>query len=439
MDENISLTANQNASAGYRLLPHAPASEPRDLTVCIRIPGKDVQPMINLWSESLVLPRSRTREHWAHLEANVSNIKDLTAQLLADWKAFVDFQPTDQATRRPIGVRPYATAADLSTRPPLEVEARVAELARSGQHLLKELLKGSNPNLARFRAYLISALERRDLRIRFDSDLELPWPMLAVGDGAPPIPGQPPTADPFDLFLGHRHLIESASGEYETDYYYVAARSRPVSSANVDHTLHNVARAPEVIKLLDDQTELIERTHSDVLLADLAMAHFDEDLMYFFCHGAVITDGDSIWQALRLTDPRTLHAGRIGSTRELHTEANRKQGAVVPFHPLVLFNVCYAGAPVTGRFARLAACLIQHGAQGVLAPHIAVPKVLGVEFALRFLTLYLVERMAAGAAVRDTVRWFAAEYRNPLALVYGLHCGLDSRLAPSGPQEGADA
>ncbi len=237
----------------------------------------------------------------------------------------------------------------------------------------------------------------------------------------------------FDLFLGHRHLIEAASGAYETDFYYVANRARLVSSANVDHRLRKTPRVAEVHKLLDDQTELTERTHSDALLAD-----FDEDLMYFFCHGAVISDGDATWQAFQFTDARSVHAGRIDSTRKRHTEANRRGGAFVPFHPMVVLNVCYAGSPVTGRFASLAGSLIRHGAQGVLAPHIAVPQVFGVEFALRFLTRYLVDRAAAGTAVRDTVRWFAAEYHNPLCLIYGLQCGLDSRARPTRPGRRSD-
>ncbi|QKW52408.1 hypothetical protein [Streptomyces buecherae] len=488
MDENIPLTSPQNASGGYRLLPGSPVRELRDLVVSLRAPGGGVgQPMISLWGETDLLPRSRTREHWALLESDVRDIKDLTAQLLADWKAFVDYQPADPAA----GIRPYASVADLSARPPGEVRSRVAELARGGSHLLEELLDGDDPNLVRLRTFLMSALHRRDLRIRFDSDLDLPWPLLALdAHTPPPIPVPPPhvvaydahspyappatatapTAphgyaglpetgtpdDPgapdlpdgpdlpalpalFDLFLGHRHLIEAASGAYETDFYYVANRARPVSSANVDHRLRKTPRVAEVHKLLDDQTELTERTHSDALLADLATAHFDEDLMYFFCHGAVISDGDATWQAFQLTDARSVHAGRIDSTRKRHTEANRRQGAFVPFHPMVVLNVCYAGAPVTGRFASLAGSLIRHGAQGVLAPHIAVPQVFGVEFALRFLTRYLVDRAAAGTALRDTVRWFAAEYHNPLGLVYGLQCGLDSRLAPTAPDEGATA
>ncbi|MDG9726612.1 hypothetical protein [Streptomyces sp. DH41] len=64
-----------------------------------------------------------------------------------------------------------------------------------------------------------------------------------------------------------------------------------------------------------------------------------------------------------------------------------------------------------------------------------MPQVFGAEFALRFLTCYLDEGLTAGLALLETVRWFAATYRNPLALAYGLVCGLDSRVGTS-PQEG---
>ncbi|MFJ6760623.1 hypothetical protein ACIQNK_37100 [Streptomyces sp. NPDC091273] len=429
--EEVALSAPQDPSRRYRLLAEAPACGPRELTVCIRCPSEAVTTIV-LWGDPEVLPQPRTSSCYAVLETDAEEIRTLSARLISRWQEFVAYQPS--LRQGPLDVKPYTHLADLSGRPAVEVTAQVTELAWEGQYLLDELLAGDGRELAEVRRRLLEVLGLRDLRIRFDSDLDIPWPLLAVGAG-PPATGGPPGGDPFATFLGHRHQIEAGADAYPTAYWYVSGRTRPTSSIQWDEELTGTPLATDVHKLLDDRTELTERIHGTELLAALNQPVLDEDLMYFFCHGEYARQGDRTWRNLRLSDPVPIDASMVDRYRKRHTEANARDATPCLFHPMVLLNVCFAGAPATAGYAGIAAAFVKHGALGVLAPHIAMPQVFGAEFALRFLTRYVVEGLPAGRAVLETVRWFAAEYRNPLALTYSLVCGLDSRLFTD-PQEG---
>lgn len=431
MDREIDLITEQDPSRGYRLLPEAPACAPRELTVTLRSPARDVV-LISMWSETGLLPQPRAASHHARLTIGADEISSLSARLISRWQQFVQFEPVAGANRLR-EKKPYLRNADLTGRPQAELLAQVSELAREGAYLLGELLAGEERELARFRGYLLSVLESEDLRIRFDSDLGVPWPMLAVGYERL-LEGGRLTGDPFRLFLGHRHQVESTSGAY-AEYWWVSDRQRAVGSANLDSDLKNVPLANDVLKLLDSRLELTERHFSHELLPDLARPVLDEDVMYFFCHGSYEEHGDRRWHALRLSDELPIDAPLVDGYRKPHTEAAARRGAVALFHPLVVLNTCFAGAPATTGFTGLSAAFVRHGALGVLAPQIAMPQVFGAEFALRFLTSYLDEGLTAGLALLETVRWFAATYRNPLALAYGLVCGLDSRAGTS-PQKG---
>lgn len=431
MDHEIELVADQDPSRGYRLLPEAPACAPRELTVTLRSPARDVV-LISMWSETGLLPQPRGASHHARLGVGSDRIDMLSARLISVWQTFVAFEPVS-GSNRPLEQEPYIRYADLSGRPQSELLAQVSELAREGAHLLEELLAGEDTELVRFRDNLLRLLELEDLRIRFDSDLGVPWPMLAVGYESL-LSGGRLTGDPFRLFIGHRHQVEATSGAY-ADYWWVSDRARPVGSANLDSELKNVPLAEDVLKLLHGRMEVTERHFREELLLDLSRPVLDEDLMYYFCHGSYEAQGGRTWQALRLSEELPIDAELVHGYRKPHSEATARRGTVSLFHPLVVLNACFAGSPASTGFTNLSAAFVKHGALGVLAPQIAVPQVFGTEFALRFLSCYLDQGMTAGRALLESVRWFATTYRNPLALAYGLVCGLDSRIAPEA-QEG---
>ncbi|MFJ7591832.1 hypothetical protein ACIQZO_31580 [Streptomyces sp. NPDC097617] len=230
MNPPIDWDAAQDPSRAYRLLPEPPSCGPRELTVCIRRPSEAVTTIV-LWGDDPdVLPQPRTNLCYATLETGAEELMTLSARLISGWQDFVAYQPVQW--RGPLDALPYTNLADLGDRPAVEVEAQVTRLVWEGQYLLDELLAGDGRQLAQARDRLTAVLGRRDLRIRFDSDLDLPWPLLAVGAG--PM-GEPLDSDPFGYFLGHRHQIESLEQAYPTAYWYVSTRTRPHSSSQMDH------------------------------------------------------------------------------------------------------------------------------------------------------------------------------------------------------------
>ncbi|UUA18033.1 hypothetical protein [Streptomyces sp. CRCS-T-1] len=431
-DDRIPLTARRNASQGYRRLPEPPVSEHKDLVVVLRCPPGAQRTTIIMWGKKLQEPR--TGMHTVELAKGRADLTAQCAQLIAEWQRFVDYEPS--TTERRTREAPYTHVADLSGRPDGEVEENVAELAWHGARFLTRLLEGHG-RVASFRDQLLALLRHQDLRIRFDSDVAIPWQMLALPSG-PETADPPREGDAFHRFLGHRHQIETTSPDtYDMAYWYEGIRSEHVSSINANESLmEKVPKAKDLADLLARRTRVTERFTRAQLLKDLRKPVLDEDIMYFFCHGGYEFQGGHSWHSLRLSDPAPLDPDHIDGYRSQFTES--AQDSPVIFHPLVLLNVCSSGAPGNDGSLRFASVFVKHGAVGVLAPHISMPQNFGAEFALKFLEHYVVERRRAGEAAQNCVHWFAKTYRNPLALAYSLCCGLDTRL-PATTEEASTA
>ncbi|TVZ79068.1 hypothetical protein [Streptomyces sp. BK340] len=323
MDHPIDLVADQDPSRSYRLLPAPPACAPRELTVTLRKAPRDSL-QISMWSETGLMPQPRGGSHHALLTIDADRLDKLSARLISRWQRFVQFTPMSE-TNRPREKDPYKRHADLSGRPKSEVLAQVTDLVREGGYLLTELLAGEDEDggLPRFRSHLLQALKYQNLRIRFDSpDVGVPWPMLAVGSESLLADGRL-TDDPFRLFLGYRHQIEATAGAHP-DFWWVANRGHAVGSANLDDDLKNVPLAEDVLGLLRNRLKLTERRFSHDLLPELARPVLDEDLMYFFCHGAYEEQGGHTWHALRLSDDMPIDEELVNSFRKPYSRAHRR-------------------------------------------------------------------------------------------------------------------
>lgn len=409
----------QDPSDGFRFLPHL-ETKPPDLCVSFDVLGGD---RIRARMSGTSVPTLKGTEHKADLSARPDEVHGAAARLCARWKErFVDFQPVDDQGRvLPDRRRPYAVAADLSAEPEDELCAVVADLARGGESLLFDtLLRGDDVQAETFRTYLRAALSREGLRVRFDSDLHLPWPLLCL-DGGSTAPGA--TLDAlFARFLGHRHQIECTGGSYA----WVGAPSetlqRPAVSLNHDVRVGRATRADEVAKMLVEGTSCTVRTTYEELVRDLGNPHLDEQFMYFWCHGEFIgNEPEPRVLAISLTDGTPFDGHTVRELRARHRHSC--------FRPLVLLNACHAGVSgASGDRAFLGRMFIEHGAQGVLGPQIAMPQAFAAEYALEFVTRYLRGEATAGRIAHELARHFAARYHNPLGFAYGLHGGMDARL-----------
>ncbi|MFI2511663.1 CHAT domain-containing protein [Streptomyces sp. NPDC018972] len=357
------------------------------------------------------------------MSARPDEVHGAAARLCARWKErFVDFQPVDDQGRALRDRRrPFATVADLTAEPEHELRTVVADLARGGTSLLFDtLLRGDDVQTAVFRSYLRSALSQEGLRIRFDSDLYLPWPMLCVA--AEPSAGEASLDALFARFLGHRHQIEHTGDAYAWIGTPRTTQPQPVVSLNHDVRVGRATRADAVAKVLADGTLCTVRTTYEELIQDFERPDLDEQLMYFWCHGEFVGNApEPPVLAIRLTDGTPFDGHTVRELRARHRHGS--------FRPLVLLNACHAGvAGASADRAFLGRMLIEHGAQGVLGPLIAMPQVFAAEYALEFVTRYLRAEANAGRIAHDLARHFAAQYRNPLGFAYGLHGGMDARL-----------
>ncbi|MFC9125553.1 CHAT domain-containing protein [Streptomyces sp. NPDC057099] len=422
MSQEATVHVLHNPSRDFTALPPrrgAPEAAPRgvaplDLIVALRRSGTDGLHMTAFRPGER---GPRTRIHHAYLTASVTSVLRTAGRLRTTWRdLFVRHQPVD-ADGTAIAGFPLAEAADLTPHSAV-AELLTAELAREGQYLLDRLLAGENHEVKEFRSYLLGVLGGEEgLRISFDSDLHLPWPMLAVE--------RPDDRHPFAGFLGYRHQVEQTGASYPMIQGEMARRRLPAASLNTDVSLAHVGRAPQVRKLLEERATLTVRAQSATLLSALAEAVVDDDIMYFWCHGRFVDNGSQHHHlAVKLSDERCIDADLV------LRERTRYQGSPdAVFRPFVLLNACHTGqAAASPELEHLGKALVDMGACGVLGSQIEIPQCFAAEYAYAFLDLYLGSGLTAGEITMALVHRFAREFANPLALTYSLHCGIDSRM-----------
>lgn len=421
----------QDPSRGFTRRPAAAVRHP-DLVLALDAHADD---HIRARMHGPAAPPSTT-EHALRLNVKPAAVTAAAAHLRALWKReLVDFQPVD-AHGIPVGGRPhfpYATCPDLTAEPRQELRGILDELARQGSHLLYgELLGDGGRGTRRFGEILTAALSREEpLRIRVDSDLFLPWPMLALPEDTAHGPGGP-GGDAFRRFLGYRHQIEQTGGHHprfpvpaDDEYDAPPPPLSPVVSLNHDKGLdpQGVTRAAEVESALATGTVRVERALRDELLRALHCGGLDEQLMYFWCHGHFrpVADDSAPLFVLRLSDGKDIDVPAVLAERGA-------AGPLLAQRPLVFLNAGYAGLPATAEPAHLGGALIEAGAGGVLGPQIEMPQLFAAEYAHAYVTRYLGGRETAGEIVHGLARHFADAWSNPLGLAYALQCGMDNRL-----------
>ncbi|MGP2437958.1 CHAT domain-containing protein [Streptomyces sp. JW3] len=427
MSTELRVRIVQDPSDGFTRLPDDLAEGP-DITVSLDALA-DGRIRARLYGPAV--PYQYGTEHRVDLAVRPEEVRAAAARLCRHWKdLLIDFRALAPDGRPlPTGPeQPYASLVDLRSRPPGELYDLLHELALAGSELLfGTLLGGDDPRVRRFSAHLAQALDGREgLRVRFDSELYVPWPMVCLPlDDLPP-PGE--GGDPhtlFPRFLGHRHQIEQTGGAYP----WLDSRREPpvVPSVSLNHDLRvdrqGRTRAAEVAAVLAKDTRFVERTTRAEFVRALADASLDEHLMYFWCHGHFVANGaQPACLAVRLTDQVPIDAQTVRDRR-------RRFSHTSPFQPFVVLNACHAGVPEGGGdVAFLGRELIRAGARGVLGPQIEMPQMFAAEYALEFVTRYLRGTATAGAVAHAVTRHFTDELGNPLGLAYALHHGMDSRL-----------
>ncbi|MHB9856604.1 CHAT domain-containing protein [Streptomyces krungchingensis] len=432
MSTEVAVRVVQDPSRGFTTLPDEVAQSP-DLIVCFDILSGD---RIRARMYGPAVASLFGTEHRADLTARPVDVHAASMRLCRLWKdIFVGFRSPDHDARPTQGIPeyPYTALVDLRSQPPDELHEISDELALAGQQLLFDtLLGGQDPHVALFRKHLAGTLSARErLRVRFDSELYIPWPMLCLRpEDLPQSAAAAVASAVYQRFLGHRHQIEQTGGAYPWLSSRAGAPELPTVSLNHDEQVdgHGRTRAADVAALLARDTNFVRRSRRSELRLALADRSLCEHLMYFWCHGHFVPNGahpPSL--ALRLTDGIPIDAQTV-------RECRHGAGDDHPFQPFVMLNACHAGVPAEGCDpAFLGGALIRSGARGVLAPQIEMPQIFAAEYALEFLTRYLAGQHTAGEAAHIVARHFADEFHNPLGFAYALHCGMDARLERAAP------
>ncbi|WP_306336361.1 SAV_2336 N-terminal domain-related protein [Streptomyces sp. KL118A] len=412
----------QDPSQGFTVLPGGTARGP-DITVSFDVLGHD---RIRARMYGPALAARSSSEHRADLAVGPAEVQTAAVRLRRLWQdLLVEESPPDDGD----------PLVDLRTRPTEELHRTLSQLAQEGQWLLFDLLLGGEERQTRqFREHLAGVLAAHErLRVRFDSELRIPWPMVCLRPEDVPQPAAEPS--PTDInrrFLGYRHLIEQTDGYPPLPGRAGVPQEVPeIPTVSLNHDVMMDAqgrtRADEVAAVLARDTHFVERTTRSELMDDLADPGMSEQLMYFWCHGNSVQEGGGApSSALALSDGTPIDAAAVRQWR-------RSMGDGGAFQPFVLLNACNSGA-LRGDYdvTSLGQALIREGAKGVLAPEIQMPQSFAAEYALQFLTRYLAGHETAGEVVHSVARHFAEMLHNPLALTYALHYGMDARLERSG-------
>lgn len=398
-------------SGEYTRLPSDHGQRPLDLTVTLNVCADD-RVVVHAISNGRRAPRTRVHRAW--LQTSASAIRAEADRLRHFWHENVVHHRLPDTDGMPCGPYLFADACDVSPHRDT-VGPLIEELAVQGKRVLDKVLAGRDRELERFRDYLLGELCAEGLRVSFDSELYLPWPMLAVRPGNS---GAPPS------FLGRRHQIEQTGASYPPYQAPSATRSTPATSLNTDTSLDGIGRSDAVYELLRVASDLTVRTTAEELFKSLRSPEFDEDLMYFWCHGMFVERGAHRTVGIRLSDGKLIDADSVHRYREEYRDSRESA-----FRPFILLNACHAGEPAaTAELEYLGNAFIEHGADGVLGPQIEMPQVFAAEYAHAFIERYLYGQETAGEICHALVRHFLDDLHNPLALTYSLHCGIDSRL-----------
>ncbi|HVE28133.1 MAG TPA: CHAT domain-containing protein [Sporichthya sp.] len=327
------------------------------------------------------------------------------------------------------GTEVFTTGLDI---PEPVADQALTVLARAGALLFSKLFlhPQGGEDLKRIGAWLRVQATKDDALLKIQIvalDAPIPWSMLYLGDTR-----DDATLD-WDKFLGMRHVVDQIPLQQDLEVRDVRITSRPrlTIGLNVSETIdrqYNVTYVGEHVNRWTTiagqrrRLVLVPRSTRESVVAALDDAHTSDQIEYFLCHaksaGTAGNPGDA-YLDLGQGGPMTL--------RELES--------VVPpsrlgKHPLVFLNACES-ADLTPRFyAGFVPYFVNKGARGVIGTECKTPVVFAVGFAEAFF-----ERLLDGHPVGESVLFVRRELlrknRNPLGLIYAVHCDADTRIEPA--------
>ncbi|TDV07180.1 CHAT domain-containing protein [Paraburkholderia caballeronis] len=257
--------------------------------------------------------------------------------------------------------------------------------------------------------------------------LPVPWPLLYLGDASGAVPLN------WDNFLGMRHVIEQIPLQNPMTVMEPQIASAP--SLNVSLNFHEGIDAAMGVDVVAAQrafwkgrsgTTITDRTKRADFINALRQAETPDQILYLYCH-AVSTN---------LTDPVGPGGSKLELTDQLISLNDLKLGAPssarLAGKPLVFINACESAEMSPTFYDGFAPYFMDKGARGVIGTECKTPALFAKEWALRFF-----DRFLGGETLGETVlalrREFLERHRNPLGLLYAVHCDADTAIRPALP------
>lgn len=325
----------------------------------------------------------------------------------------------------------------FQTRVDIPAEAEAAALrtmARAGARLFQQIFRGPAAG-ADARALGDWLREAGDgdwpsLTVQVVSTgVPIPWSLLYLGDVSSGAELS------WDRFLGMRHLVEQIPyiGTPSHDTAVVTSHPRLAVSINVNTTIDTAMSSTFVAdqqqwwtaasQVAGTRLAVAARTTTAEFLQALADPATSDQILYFYGHAtsaSLTARGGPDASALVLSD------GRL-TLEDLNLDA--PDDVQLPGKPLVVLNACESADLSPLFYDGFVPYFLAKGARGVVGTEAKTPAMFATHWATEFFGRLLAGQ-TIGQAVLQLRREFVERHRNPLGLLYAVHCDQDTRIVP---------
>jgi len=319
--------------------------------------------------------------------------------------------------------------------PAVDSDAALKIMARAGAQLFRRLFfgPGAGDDSRRIGSFLQAKASdpTRCLRLQIvASSAPVPWSLLYVGDASAN------ARLDWDHFIGMRHVVEQIPLQTQlsvSDSAIPSDKPELCISINVNESIDkqlnvdcvaqqaafwsNASRAYPRLRVTD-------RTKASELTAALADATTPDQILYLYCHA----------KAAGITDPRGPDASSLalsdGSVTLGDLNLDAPSSLQLPGAPLVFINACESAEMSPTFYEGFVPYFMSKGARGVVGTECKMPALFATEWAKSFFNRFL-DGEPLGEAVLALRREFVERHRNPLGLLYAVHCDSDTRIDPA--------
>lgn len=254
------------------------------------------------------------------------------------------------------------------------------------------------------------------------SGFPVPWALMYLTDRFDAAPLG------WDNFIGMRHVVEQIP---MTDIGAVPPAPTIASTPDlgvrvlyhegIDATMPSHPIAAQRAYWSSRRVALTEGTKADDLMRIALASSATDKVLYLYCHAvASPTDPDDSHLILSGDQSVTL--------AELSVHAPIEDA--LPAHPLVFINACESGDLSPNFYDGFVPYFLAKGARGVIGTECKTPGLFASEWSKAFFDELFAGR-SLGEVVLELRRRFLAEHNNPLGLLYGIHCDVDTNIAPA--------